>query len=89
MAGLWAGNGGWGGCLLRKNWRIKLDQLRAYWQVGTAARARMGGNALVPGPPSQSKKSVTELAFNRCYCTAEVVFKATSGVVLGISAHAF
>ena len=51
--------------------------------------ALMGGNALAPGPPSQSKKSVTELAFNRCYCTAEVVFKATSGVVLGISAHAF
>jgi hypothetical protein len=42
-----------------------LDLLRAYWQVGTAARARMGGNALVPGPPSPSKKSVTEPDLNR------------------------
>ena len=66
-----------------------LDLLYAYWQVGTATRARVGGNALVPASPSQSKKSVTKLAFNRCYCTAEVLFKATSGVVLGISAHAF
>lgn len=66
-----------------------LDLLHAYWQVGTAARARVGGNALVLASPSQSKKSVTEPDLNRSQRTSEVLFKAPSGVVLGISAHAF
>ena len=47
------------------------------------------GAALTPAPPSPSKKSVTEPDLNRSQCTSEVLFKATSGVVLGISAHAF
>ena len=47
------------------------------------------GAALAPAPPSPSKKSVTEPDLNRSQCTSEVLFKATSGVVLGISAHAF
>ena len=46
------------------------------------------GIALAPAPPSQSKNSVTNPAWNRSRCVVEVLFKATSGVVLGISAHA-